>query len=131
MSPGSLALVIGVERNKTWLKAKCLTEGEFLLLGIDRDRKTGAQRALLAKSEHEQFVYAGPAFVALRSGAPDEFRAKLNELKQDGPSLLWLRNRDAHWVRPTLTLKVKPLAGGWLLRHATVRDITGTRRVSA
>src|SRR5262245_42222370 len=29
-------------RSKTWLKTKCFTEGEFLLLGIDRDRKTDA-----------------------------------------------------------------------------------------
>src|SRR5262245_40493855 len=27
-------------RSKTWLKTKCFTESEFLLLGIDRDRKT-------------------------------------------------------------------------------------------
>src|SRR5215470_6960001 len=49
-------------RSKTWLKTKCFTEGEFLLLGIDRDRTTNAPRALLAKSEGGQFVYAGPRF---------------------------------------------------------------------
>ncbi len=37
-------------RSKTWLKTKCFTESEFLLLGIDRDRKTNAPRALLAKA---------------------------------------------------------------------------------
>jgi bifunctional non-homologous end joining protein LigD len=43
-------------RSKTWLKTKCFTESEFFLLGIDRDRKTGAPRALLAKSERGQFI---------------------------------------------------------------------------
>ena len=31
-------------RSKTWLKTKCFTESEFLLLGIDRDRKTCGRR---------------------------------------------------------------------------------------
>jgi bifunctional non-homologous end joining protein LigD len=48
-------------RSKTWLKTKCFTESELTLLGIDRDRKTGAHRALLAKSERGQLVYAGLA----------------------------------------------------------------------
>jgi bifunctional non-homologous end joining protein LigD len=43
-------------RSKTWLKTKCFTESEFFLLGIDRDRKTEAPRALLAKSERGQFI---------------------------------------------------------------------------
>jgi hypothetical protein len=36
--------------------------------------------------------------------------------------LSWLRNRDARWVKPVITLKVKHLAfGSGLLRHATVK----------
>ncbi|MGK2922400.1 MAG: ATP-dependent DNA ligase [Methyloceanibacter sp.] len=35
-------------RSKAWLKTKCFTESELMLVGIDRDRKTGAERALLA-----------------------------------------------------------------------------------
>jgi hypothetical protein len=34
-----------------------------------------------------------------------------------------LRNRNARWVRPELSVKVKHLTGGGLLRHATVREI--------
>src|SRR5262249_41081519 len=90
---------------------------------LDRDRKTGAPRTFLAKSERGQFIYAGPAFIALRSAAREEFRARLAELKQERPVLSWLRNRDAHWVRPQLTLKVKHLASARLLRHATVREM--------
>jgi len=38
--------------------------------------------------------------------------------------ILWLRNRDARWVKPVITLKVKHLAfGRGLLRHATVRGL--------
>src|SRR5215472_7526021 len=48
-------------RSKTWLKTKCFTEGEFLLLGIHRDRRTDAPRALLAKAERGNLIYAGAA----------------------------------------------------------------------
>jgi len=111
-------------RSKTWLKTKCFTESKLALLGIDRDRKTGAQRALLAKSERGQFVYAGPAFITLRAEAREEFESRLAKLKQDRPVLSWPRNHDARWMKPVITLKVKHLAfGSGLLRHATVRGL--------
>jgi len=111
-------------RSKTWLKTKCFTESKLTLLGIDRDRKTGAQRALLAKSERGQFVYAGPAFITLRAEAREEFESRLAKLKQDRPVLSWPRNHDARWMKPVITLKVKHLAfGSGLLRHATVRGL--------
>jgi hypothetical protein len=54
----------------------------------------------------------------------DEFEARIAKLKQQRPVLPWLRNRDARWVKPVITLKVKHLAfGSGLLRHATVRDV--------
>jgi bifunctional non-homologous end joining protein LigD len=110
-------------KNTTWLKTKCFVESELTLLGIDRDRKTGAQRALLAKSERGQLVYAGPAFIALRGEAREEFEARLTKLKQERPVFSWLRNRDARWVRPALTLRVKHLANARMLRHATVKGL--------
>jgi hypothetical protein len=48
-------------RSTTWLKTKCFTEGDFILLGIDRDRKTRAPRALLAKTEGGHLEYAPPS----------------------------------------------------------------------
>ena len=38
-------------RTKTWLKTKCFTESTFVVIGTDRDRKTGALRALLAHND--------------------------------------------------------------------------------
>ena len=32
-------------RTKTWLKTKCFTELAFVVIGTDRDRKTGGSRA--------------------------------------------------------------------------------------
>ena len=40
-------------RSRSWLKTKCFIESELTLIGIDRDRRTGATRALLAKADRE------------------------------------------------------------------------------
>jgi bifunctional non-homologous end joining protein LigD len=46
-------------RSKTWLKTKCFTESAFAAVGTDRDRKTGALRALLAHNDSSGPSYAG------------------------------------------------------------------------
>jgi bifunctional non-homologous end joining protein LigD len=112
-------------RSKTWLKTKCFTEGEFLLLGIDRDRKTDAPRALLAKAERGNLIYAGAAFIGLQAEAREALQSKLRTLAVERPSISWLRNREARWVKPELSLRVRHLAfGSGLLRHATVRGLS-------
>jgi ATP-dependent DNA ligase len=112
-------------RSKTWLKTKCFTEGEFLLLGIDRDRNTDAPRALLAKSERGNLIYAGAAFIGLQAEAREALQSKLRTLAVERPSISWLRNREARWVKPELSLRVRHLAfGSGLLRHATVRGLS-------
>jgi ATP-dependent DNA ligase len=111
-------------RTKTWLKTKCFTESEFILVGVDRDRKTGAARALLAKPEQDTLIYAGLAFFALEGEAREELSSKLERLAQERPSISRLRNKQARWVRPELALRVRHLAGARLLRHATVREIS-------
>jgi hypothetical protein len=46
-------------RSKTWLKTKCFTESTFVVVGTDRDRKTGALRALLVHNDGSGLDYAG------------------------------------------------------------------------
>ena len=110
-------------RSRSWLKTKCFMESELTLIGIDRDRKTGATRALLAKADRSKLIYAGAAFLMLNDDARKERKAKLEPLAQDHPAFPWLRNRKAQWVKPLLNLRVKHLAGAHLLRHATVRAV--------
>ena len=52
-------------RSRTWLKTKCFTESTFVVIGTERDRKTGALRALLAHKDSGGLGYAGAAFIAL------------------------------------------------------------------
>ena len=67
-------------RSKTWLKTKCFTESEFLVIGTDRDRKTGALRAPLAHPDSQGLSYAGAAFIALGGAERTEFLAEVERL---------------------------------------------------
>ena len=73
-------------RSKTWLKCKCFTESSFVIIGTDRDRKTGAILALLARTEKQGLAYAGAAFIALSGNERDELRASLESTAARSPN---------------------------------------------
>ena len=110
-------------RSKTWLKCKCFTESELVIIGTDRDRKTGATLALLARAEEQRLAYAGSAFIALSGNERDVLRAHLESIKVSQCPLGRLRFPGAQWVKPQLVARVRHLAGATMLRHATVRAV--------
>ena len=65
-------------RSRTWLKTKCFTEGDFILLGIDRDRQTRAPCALLGKMQGDRLEYVG---FALAGEAREELASKVAKLQ--------------------------------------------------
>jgi DNA ligase D-like protein (predicted ligase) len=109
-------------RTRTWLKTKCFTESTFVVVGTDRDRKTGALRALLAHPESAGMVYAGAAFIAFGGDARAEFLSEVERLQTSWALFKSSRLTDVKWCQPKLTVRVKHLAGSRMLRHATVRD---------
>ena len=108
-------------RSKTWLKTKCFTESTFVVVGTDRDRKTGALMALLAHSDG--LKYAGAAFITLGGDERKEFLAEVERLTMSWAVLKSSRATDVKWCQPRLTVRVKHLAGSKTLRHATVRGL--------
>jgi ATP-dependent DNA ligase len=110
-------------RTKTWLKTKCFTESNFLVVGMDRDRKTGALRALLADPHSEGLHYAGAAFIALAGNERDEFFAEVERLTSSWAAFKSSRLTDVRWCEPALMVRVKHLAGSKTLRHATVKGL--------
>jgi bifunctional non-homologous end joining protein LigD len=107
-------------RSRTWLKTKCFTESTFVVIGTDRDRKTGALRALLAHKESAGLSYAGAAFIALAGGERAQFFAQLERLATSWATFKGMH--DVKWCHPKLVVEVKHLAGSKVLRHATVRN---------
>ena len=108
-------------RTKTWLKTKCFTEADFIVIGTDRDLKTGAIRALLAQSDSGGLIYAGAAFIALRGEERSAFFDQMERLKTSWAAFRSSRLKDVQWCKPALVVRVKHLTGSRTLRHATVR----------
>jgi bifunctional non-homologous end joining protein LigD len=110
-------------RTRTWLKTKCFTESTFVVIGTDRDRKTGALSALLAHPNSGGLNYAGAAFVALTDDARTEFLLEVERLATSLATFKSSRLTDVKWCQPKLTVRVKHLAGSKTLRHATVKGL--------
>jgi bifunctional non-homologous end joining protein LigD len=110
-------------RSKTWLKTKCFTESTFVVVGTDRDRKTGALRALLAHKDSSGLSYAGAAFIALAGDERDRFFAEMDRFTTSWDVFKNLRTNDVKWCHPRLIVEVKHLAGSKTLRHATVKAL--------
>src|SRR5262249_11195297 len=108
-------------RSKTWLKTKCFTESTFVVVGTDRDRKTGALRALLAHTDDFGLIYAGAGFIALAGEERRQFFAEIERLATSWEMFKSSRMSDVQWCHPTLRVEVKHLVGSKFLRHATVR----------
>ena len=97
------------------------TELIFVVVGTDRDRKTGALRALLA--HNDGLSYAGAAFIALAGEERARFFAEPERLTTSWGLFKASRRTDVKWCHPRLAVEVKHLAGSKTLRHATVTRI--------
>jgi bifunctional non-homologous end joining protein LigD len=109
-------------RSTTWLKTKCFTESTLVIIGTDRDRKTGAPKALLARADERGLSYAGAAFIALAGSERQDLHARLQRMQVERCAIPKLRLPNARWVEPKLVVRVRYLAGARYLRHATVRS---------
>jgi len=110
-------------RSKTWLKTKCFTESTFVVVGADRDRKTGALMTLLAHSDSAGLNYAGAAFITLIGDERKEFLAEVEGLTTSWGAFKSSRATDVKWCQPRFVVRVKHLAGSKTLRHATVKGL--------
>jgi bifunctional non-homologous end joining protein LigD len=110
-------------RSRTWLKTKCFIESTFMVVGTDRDRKTGALMALLAHNDSAGLNYAGAAFITLGGDEWREFLAEVERLTTSWDVLKSSRATDVKWCQPRLMVRVRHLAGCKTLRHATVKGL--------
>ena len=92
-----------------------------MVVGTDRDRKTGALMALLAHSDG--LNYAGAAFITLGGDERREFLAEVERLATSWAALKSTRGMDVKWCQPRLAVRVKHLAGSKTLRHATLKGL--------
>lgn len=104
-------------RSTAWLKAKCYDEGDFNIVGVQRERGKPAM-ALMADRAGK---YVGGAFVTL----PQSIRKRLwdrVQAKSGAKAPKGLATEKAEWIKPGLVARVKFLKGEDKLRHATVKE---------
>ena len=111
-------------RSKVWLKTKCMTEGEFVVVGMAAN-PGAAPVALLARETKEGLVYAGAAMVTLPQPARDAFWRTTEQMKGKprpaGAAADEGKLRHARAARPR-----QVPAGG---RHAAPRDVAAGSRL--
>jgi len=108
-------------RSSAWLKTKCMTESEFIVVGMEAS-PGGAPFALLAREKEDGLVYAGSAFVTLGAADRDRFWTTTEALRIPKAVVAELRKgkRKASFVRPELRVRARHLKGGGMLRHASL-----------
>jgi DNA ligase D-like protein (predicted ligase) len=110
-------------RTRSWLKIKCFTEGEFVVIGTERI-KGSPPAALLAREERGLLEYAGSAMVTLAASDRDRFWRAVEELEVERPALAMERALRAHWMHPVLKVRARFLRGEGKLRHATLQALS-------
>lgn len=106
-------------RTTDWLKAKTFAVSEFTIVGYDRS--PGSAATLLVASEHAgKLRYAGRVMVTLSGKKREALWQSLEAREIAAPPIAELKKKDAVWVRPELTARVRHLRGEEMLRHATM-----------
>jgi ATP-dependent DNA ligase len=112
--------------SKYWLKTKNVVESELILLGTDLDNE-GKPIAYLAKEIAGELKFAGTAFLTLSGHAREELRARISRLPSVKALAKVHKVWQPEWVKPEIVVRVRHLAGGDTLRHATVLGTSETR----
>ena len=76
----------------------------FVVVGTDRDPKTGALRALLAHNDDVGLNYAGAAFIALAGDERAQFFTVVDRLTTSWAMFKSSRLTDVRWCHPKLTV---------------------------
>lgn len=99
-------------RSRDWLKSKCLSEQEFVVVGFTdpQGSRTGFGALLLAVQREGSLTYAGRVGTGFTQASLDRIGARLAELEiaaaplRDPPT--GLAAVGVHWVRPMLVAEV-------------------------
>jgi bifunctional non-homologous end joining protein LigD len=96
--------------SRNWLKTKNMVEGEFILLGTERD-SDGVPWALLASDRDGRLEFAGPAILNPPQALRAAWRERMAALAVATPPLRGLRQGSGQWLRPELRVRVKASQG--------------------
>jgi bifunctional non-homologous end joining protein LigD len=96
-----------------------VVESELILLGTDYYNE-GKPIAYLGRETGSILVFAGTAFLTLSGEQRNKLQQSIERFPASRPAVKPPKVRTPHWVKPELLLRVRHLAGGDALKHATV-----------
>jgi ATP-dependent DNA ligase len=113
-------------RSRSWLKAKCFAEAEFVVVGVQR-ADGGPATALLAREEGRTLAAA----VTLGGTDRERFWRSVERLAVAAPAVPLARGTAATRLQPALRVRARYLKGSDKLRHATpfglLRELASVR----
>jgi ATP-dependent DNA ligase len=100
-----------------WQKTKCVTTGEFVVIGT-QPAGNGPACPRPARKGDQGLQYAGSAFVTLSGTQTDAFWRDMERLRCRAPAVPVPRPQRVSWVAPDVRVRARYLKGGEKLRHA-------------
>jgi bifunctional non-homologous end joining protein LigD len=99
-------------RSKSWLKAKCVHQQEFVIGGFTppSNGSMGIGSLLLGYYQAGKLIYAGRTGTGFTQASHRSLRKRLDEMRQEKPSFKTLatdEKKDAIWVKPELVAEVQ------------------------
>jgi bifunctional non-homologous end joining protein LigD len=118
-------------RTNIWLKAKCVNEHEFVIVGYQPSTRRAFASLLLADREDGKLVYRGNVGTGFNDKTLKSLSEKLAALARDKPSLTVPREaaRGAKWVDPKLVAQVRyaELTADGAVRHGVFLGLRGDK----
>ncbi len=121
------------ERNRSWLKVKCLRRQEFVIGGWSPSNKRRSFASLLLGAwENGKLAYRGRVGTGFNQEMLEELGARLKKLERKTNPFEAVPEefaRHAHWVRPDLVAEIAytELTGDNILRHPSFIGLRGDK----
>ena len=103
-----------------------MVESELILLGTDYDNE-GKPIAYLGKEAEGRLQFAGTAYLTLSGKPRTELQERIAKIVAKNPVTRLPKSRQPLWIRPELLVRVRHLAGGDTLRHASIQGLVNVR----
>jgi bifunctional non-homologous end joining protein LigD len=118
-------------RTNVWLKAKCVNEREFVIVGYQPSEKRAFSSLLLADHEGGKLVYRGNVGTGFDDKTLASLHQQLSNLARAKPALSVPREaaRGAKWVAPELVVQVRyaELTADGAIRHGVFLGLRGDK----
>jgi bifunctional non-homologous end joining protein LigD len=117
-------------RREEWVKTKCITTDEFIVIGYEPGGSYGGLGSLLlATARNGKLVYVGGVGTGFNGRSAPALKALLDELTTAKPAIAGLRNKQAVWTKPEIVVEIE--FRGWTedgqLRHPSFQRVRDDR----